>query len=283
MRLIGGLMGETDDYREMQDLIYRMELKNTAERRTVIKPLYDYFQRLLRDVAVRKCGLDDNTIKNTHLKVRWINVKACLECIEDPTGWDELINRLQNIRRSVEHDDYADPKKSNIEFIKEKIPEFTRWIINTSDKYHKKSLKFTFKESFYARLYHNLRKAESITYEYSMDDSGNHPIDLSDDYAQLKDIVQEYEDKIDKLKIKDDLDKYDLHILIKLNQILSKIEASEDILLELSICPKCGGKIETTQNNIGGNTENDPEPRGIFYRVGCQNCDYLIESEYIDI
>jgi hypothetical protein len=276
-------MGEVDVYKDMQDLINEMELKNTVERRTVIKPLYDYFQRLLRDIAVRKCGLDENTIKNTHLKVRWANVKACLECIEDPTVWDELINRLQKIRSSVEHDDYADPKKRNIEFIKEKIPEFTRWIIDISHEYHKKSLKFTFKESFYARLHHSLRKAESIIYEYSMDDSGSHPINLKDDYAQLKDIIQEYEDKIDKFNIENDLDKHDLDTLVKLNQILSRIEAAEDTLLELNICPKCGGKIGTTQKNIGGNTEDDPEPRGIFYRVGCQNCDYLIESEYIDI
>ena len=56
-------MGNADDYEEMQDLIDEIELKNRAERRTVIKPLYDYFQILLRDVAVIKCGLDENTIK----------------------------------------------------------------------------------------------------------------------------------------------------------------------------------------------------------------------------
>jgi len=275
-------LGNADDYEEMQDLIDEIELKNRAERRTVIKPLYDYFQILLRDVAVIKCGLDENTIKNTHLNARWLNVKGCLECIEDPKVWDELINRLRKIRDRVEHNDYEDPKKSDIQLIKEKIPDFTRWILNASDKYYKKSLKFTFKEAFYSRLYHSLRKAEAITYEYSVDNSGNHPIDISDDYIQLKDIVQKYEDKIDKLKIKNDLDKYDLHILIELNRILSRIEATKDTLLELNICPKCGGKIKTTQKYVGGNTEEDPEPKGIFYRIGCQNCDYLIESEYVD-
>lgn len=46
-------------------------LKNTSERRMAFRPLYDYFQKLMLEVGVQKCGLNDNSFKPLPLGVRW--------------------------------------------------------------------------------------------------------------------------------------------------------------------------------------------------------------------
>ena len=44
-------------------------------RRMSVKPLWDYCQTVLLEYGVYLCGLDRNSLKNTHLATRWIKIK----------------------------------------------------------------------------------------------------------------------------------------------------------------------------------------------------------------
>jgi len=50
-----------------------------------------------------------------------------------------------------------------------------------------------------------------------------------------------------------------------------------------NICPNCGGKIEDTQRTLYHGHGEDAEPRAIYHRVGCSECDYIIHEDTYDI
>ncbi|OGM10732.1 hypothetical protein A2Z22_00750 [Candidatus Woesebacteria bacterium RBG_16_34_12] len=89
------------------------------------------------------------------------------------------------------------------------------------------------------------------------------------------------QDRLKKIEKLDDIERTDLEKLIQLVKIVYNFKGKEEILLKYSVCPKCGDKIKETQQYIGGSAED--EPAGVYYRVGCQKCDYLIHDETFDI
>lgn len=273
-------MDKIKQYQDLIDAFDTQSLDNIASRRMAHKPLYDYFQRLLRDAGVKKCGLDDNAIKNTHLPVRWVHVRSCLECVDNPKKWDELINSIQKIRSKIEHNDYYDPKESSLNKIREKIPEFTEWIIHVSEDYFKKSNNFTLKESFCYNLNLNINKAEMILEEYCNDSSEEHPIDFNDYCSDLCKLMRVSKERLKEISNIEDIQRSDLENLIQMGKIISRFDTQEDVLIELGMCPKCGGKIKTTQNYLSGSAV-DSEPYGAYYSVGCKDCSFLIHDEVI--
>lgn len=275
-------MTKKDRYSNIIDVFDKIDLSNEANRRMSSKPLYDYFQMLLREVGVKRCGLNENSIKNAHINVRWINVRSCLECIEDPSIWDDLIKIMDKIRSRVEHNDDYNPTESDLKFIRNKIPEFTLWIMRASDNYLKITSNFTFKESFYHNLNLNISKAEIIIREYC-DDSKDIQNDLNDYCHQLTELIKDSRIILEKIEHLEDINRSDLGNLIQLIKIITIFDTREEILLDYMICPKCGGNIKETNKNLNHGTYEDTEPYGIYYRVGCQKCDYTIHDEIFDL
>lgn len=276
-----------DVYLEILETFDGLKLNTIYERRTAYKPLYDYFQRLMIEIGSRQCGLNRGSLGDHQLLVRWDKIKYCLNYIENPKIWDRLIYRMHGIRRKVEHDDYYDPKPERLKEIRNEAIEFKDWIVRVARKYYEKSPRFTFKQSFshISNLY--LDEAEWILQKYSkkppyvvkQDDL----MDLEEyPYWQLPELVKALREKLENITSLEDIERSDLEKLIQIVEIVSDFKGKEEILLNHAICPNCGGKIKETERYFGG-TEDDPEPDGLFYRVGCENCDYEFHSDTIYI
>jgi len=272
-----------DDYSRLLEIFDDLELSDIHSRRLAYKPLYDFFNKLILEVGVGLCNLDENSLQTTHLQVRWKNIKYCLKFIEDPIIWDNTINTIHNIRSKVEHTDKSGPKKEQLLELRNKAPEFKIWIIKTAREYYKKSNNFTFMQGFNHLSNSFIGDAKVILHEYGEDPPYAATFDYSMEFKQypynkiieLNLIIEERLNKILKLE---DFDRSDLENLIKLVEIISHFKGKEEVLLDNSICPKCGGKIETTNNYFGG-SESDPEPNGVYWRIGCNKCDYIIEDD----
>lgn len=276
-----------DAYSDLLKAFDQLKLSNAHERRMGCKPLYDFFQRSIREVGVALCGLDENSLRIYHLKTRWENIKIQLSYIEDPKIWDDLINEMNNIRHKVEHDDYYDPKLGRLKAIRSKAPEFRDWVINVAKEYYKQSKNFTFKEAFFQTLDSYIMEAEWLTREYGEKtphaaESDYSIMDQEDSYTQLMQLLTTLRERMKDIVKLEDLERSDLEDLIKIVKIVSQIRGREEILLRYSVCPKCGGKIVESERAFGGSFE-DPEPEGFVYRVGCEKCDYELYSETFSI
>ena len=259
-----------------------LELDNLVQRRMAFKPLYDFFQILIKEVGVNFLGLDANSMRSYHLKTRWENTKIHLAMIEDPKSWDGLINEVYNIRSKVEHNEYHDPNASRLKIIRKKAPEFYEWIIKAGKEYYRKSKNFTFKQSFFSMLDWYVKESEIIFREF-----GDNPPyvakkeypSLSDEepYEELKEVIKVIRERLSNFKTDDDFKRSDLDNLVNVVKIITEIRARETMLLKHSICPKCGGKIIESEKSYGYEDQG-----GVIYRVGCEKCDYEIHSESFD-
>lgn len=277
----------SDGFLRLLEIFDKQEMGDIHGRRTAYKPLYEYFQRLVMEVGVSLCNLNRDSLKNYQINGRWNIIKDFLNYIEDANIWDELIRDLYKVRNGVEHNDEYDPPLDTLNNIREKTPEFTSWIIRIGGEYFKSSKNFNFKDLFYRSVKINVMEGERLFSEYGESpyiEKSEYPIYFDDtSYQQLKKLINILNERLEGFKLIDEVDRADLEKLIKLVKIIYTLKGREEILLENSICPKCGDKIEETQEYIGGGTESNPEPTGIFYRVGCQKCDFLIDEETIDI
>jgi len=280
-------MNEIDKYSRFLQIFDSLKLNDTSGRRTAYKPLYEYFQKLVLEVGVTLCNLDQNSLKISHLKTRWENVKSCLSYIEDPKEWDALINEINNIRQKVEHNDYYDPNSERLLEVRRKAPEFKDSVIRVAKEYYKKSKNFTFKEAFFhlSNLY--IIEAEGLLEEYGIEPPYVVKTDYSLElekypYQQLSEIVKKLRERLGSIAKLEDVERSDLEELIQIVKIISHLRGKEEILLRYSVCPRCGGKIKETQKYVGG-TPDDPEPTAVYCRVGCEKCDYELHSETINI
>jgi len=137
-----------------------LQLSNVTERRMAFKPLYDFFQILLREVGVTFLSFDKNTFAVYHLKTRWRNMKAHLSIIENPMKWDWLVKRVSDIRERIEHDDYYDPDPRALQKIRREASGFKVWLVNVAREYYKRPKNLTFKQSFNRMLDSYVREAE---------------------------------------------------------------------------------------------------------------------------
>lgn len=157
-----------------------------------------------------------------------------------------------------------------------------------SELFPKKMRSYGFKQSFYQITNFYLREAEALFSEYGESppyvSKSDYSIEFEDSsYQQLTELGNLLNDRLQKIKKLEDIERTDLEKLIQLVKIVYNFKGKEEILLRYSVCPKCGDKIKETQEYIGGGTENNPEPTGVYYRVGCQKCDYLLHDETFDI
>ncbi len=146
-----------------------MDLNNDYLKRVAIKPLYDYFQILILEVAVYYCGQNRNTLKNCHLKTRWNIIQSSLSLISDPTKWDNLVNGVQKIRSSVEHNDYKIPNKKDLERIREKTLAFKTWILSMGKKYNDETEGFSFVQRYLELYRWYISRAEFYLNQYGED------------------------------------------------------------------------------------------------------------------
>lgn len=255
--------------------------------RILYKPLYDYFMILIKELGAQRCGLDEKDLKQ-QLKTRWDNIRWCLEFIEDPKIWDETIYMLHEIRRRIEHDDFYNPTETQLTNIRNIAPDFRDWIIHVTNEYYKKSKDFTIRETFNHQFNIHNAKALRMVHEYGakppfVDNPHLVPEFEESSYEKISKLAILLEKRTREIIKLEDINNSDFENLIKFVEIISNLEGKEEILLMNSVCPKCGGEIQTTQEYFGGNTEDQPEPDGVFVRVGCQECDYYIDQETIYI
>lgn len=85
------------------------------------------------------------------------------------------------------------------------------------------------------------------------------------------------------LRVRDlnELTKEDLSDLIDLVKVVERVNSSESAMLARSTCPKCGSKMVETEEYVGGSEES--EPHAVIYRFGCDKCDYVFDTETIDL
>jgi len=272
-----------DQYSKILNIFDDFKLDDILVRRYACKPLWDFFQKIILEVGVDLCDLDRNSLKISHLKTRWENIKYSLVYVEEPKIWDETINEMHNIRSKVEHNDEYSPEKERLLVLRDKAPAFKEWIIRTAKDYYRLSNNFTLKEGYDHLSNRYIDIARFIIHEYGSNPPHTAKLDYpyeADKYSQISELMETLKARSKKIVDLEDIERLDLENLIKLVDIISDFKGKESVLLSFSVCPKCGGKIETT-NKYYGETEYDPEPDGLIYRVGCDECDYEQHSEVI--
>lgn len=259
--------------------------EDSVTRRIASKPLYNYFQILLLEVGVRLCNCDRNRLSDFHLKTRWNEIKRVLSRDETETNrWDNIIHLINGIREKVEHNDYYDPSIKDLEKVREKALEFTSWITTTAKSYYHKSGGFSLLQSFRYRLFEYKDKAKWKLEEYGEKPqiaTGYHDDFEKVTYRNLPDIIEQTEERLRETKTIKDITKSDIELLIGLVEFIAEFRCREEIAISKAICPKCGGKITETSQYIGGGYEEPPSE--VYYRVGCEKCDYMLHDETFSI
>ena len=264
-----------------------LDLDKEQQRRASVMSLYDYFRILTLEVGVPLCGINRNVLKQYLLRQRWQAVKECLSEIEDPSRWDEIIFRLHKMRNKIEHTDYRIPSKAALLEIRRRAPEFKAWITRVGKQYYGKSEGFSF-----IQKYSLLSSWYTGQADWMISLFGDEPpycvereIVLPGEeppYERLKSLRDAVESRSHDIDSIDDLTQDDLGNLVELIKVIERLDARESVFLQQNICPKCGGKITQTQRAVGGSAE-EPMPYAVIYRIGCENCDYEIDSETIEV
>jgi len=263
-----------------------IDLDDEYKRRLAVKPLYDFFQIALLEVGNQMCGLYRNSLRNCHLEARWIAVKSVLEIIGDASRWDKLVRTIHNERMSSEHNDYSSPSKQALLDVRKQAGEFADWVLDLGQRYYKESKGFTFIQEFAASSRWYVGQAERILSELGE----TPPFCVKEDfylagfensYNRLKALNDAVDTRSLAVRSVNELTKEDLSNLVNLIRIVERVDANESVMLSQSKCPKCGGNIVETEKYVGGLEAE--EPNAIFYRVGCDKCDYVFDTETIDL
>ncbi len=256
------------------------KLDSQYDRRLAIKPLYDFYQISILESSVMFCGFNRDTVKNQHLNTRWVLIKSPLSTIDSKIDrWNDLVKSVGNERSEVEHNDYHFPKRTALEKARLQAPDFLTWLVDASKEYQKISKGFSFAKEFSVLLDRHIIYANII-----IDTYGEKPpfcVDMPEEiraFQGLPSLKNRLEARNKKINDINDLKREDLVDLITLVRITENINARESALLSDNKCPKCGSKIITSQNLIGGNQDH-PEPYAIDIRVGCEDCDYTLFEE----
>ncbi|MCP4683120.1 MAG: hypothetical protein GY864_12360 [Desulfobacterales bacterium] len=276
-----------DEFPEMLKAFDDVELINIYKRRMAVKPLYDYFQKLTFLVGAEACGLNKNSLRSSHLRYRWESIRGCIsiEGIEISYEWDKLIKKIYDIRNKVEHNDEFDPQQNILVQIREKAPEFAQWLSSEAIVYIKKTQRYSFKQAFHRLLHEYVLDARIIIHAYG--ERTPHVASIGYlmkedelEYHNLLDLSKALETKLSHFGELKDVERSDLENLIRIVKITSIMQAREELLSKDGVCPSCGGKIVESEEYVGGGPENQPEPDGVVYRVGCEKCEYEIDNEF---
>lgn len=264
-----------------------LDLDDEYKRRLAVKPLYDYFQRVLLEVGDQLCGLHRNSLKSCHLKTRWVLVNGTLEMVEkNASRWDKLVITINNERMSCEHNDYYFPPKQALLETRKHATEFANWALESGKKYHEKSEGFTFTQEFAATSRWYIAQAERITSELGETSpfcvKEDYYLDgIENGYSKLKALSNALVPRSRGVRNVNELTREDLSNLTDLVRIVERVDARENIMVARSTCPKCGSQIVETEKYFGGSGEE--EPHAVFYRVGCDQCNYVLDTETIDL
>jgi len=260
-------------------LLYDKIISNNPYHiRCSVKPIYDYYKGLLLSIGETFCHIDRKTLIKYGLKVRWDFIKVKLQSVDSCEEWDKIIYPLDENRHRVEHNDNYIPDKKILDKIRRESSNYKKWLEKTGSEYFKISKNFTFKESFYQNLKIYVKECEMLVEKFGKEPYISYL--LEDVWEQIPVQLDQLHKRLEKLNKLKEITPSDLENLLILVKIISKFEAREDILLKHYICPKCGGEI--VEDNIPfGSSPEDTEPNGIYYRVGCNKCDYYIDSDTI--
>jgi len=273
------------EYEEILENFDAIELDNITSKRMAQQVLYDYFQKLTLEIGI-SIGLNKEMLQGGHLNSRWITLKRCLNSITQTQDWDSLIEKMVKIRNATSHIDYFIPQSSELKKIREEAPKFKEWIIKFAKEYYKKSKNFTFKEKFYLFSQNYISVAEMIFKDYGEDYPLESKLDIFPEpisripYHELKKYVKYLNQRLKELAKLDEITRDDLEKLIAIVETTAFIKGREEISLQSSKCPRCGGEIKETEAPIGS---NDEYAQGIYYRVGCENCNYVIHEDTVDL
>jgi len=264
-----------------------VDLDDENKRRMALKPLHDYFQILILEIGVRFCNLHRNTIAQMSLKAQWNSLKSCLVLIEDPARWDQIIYTLHNQRNTVEHNVYHIPSEDILLSISEKAQEVKDWVLRVGRKYFRESEGFSFIQGFGGNVAIYVGKADWLLHQYGetppySTEADYIPYGEEHPYTVIKPLRDRLQQRIREIESINDLEKEDLDNLLELVKSIESLEAKESILIPRGICPKCGEMIVEVQMYAGGPPDGS-EPTAVLHRVGCENCDYEIHSDTIDI
>jgi hypothetical protein len=214
-------------------------------------------------------------------------MKSCLVLIEDPNQWNDLVYGLNNMRSRVEHNDYRYPSKTALSGLRSQAEEFKDWILKVGRLYHSKSERFSFAQKYSALSRWYIGEADWMLHLYGeripyVAQRGYVPSGEEHPYEKLKSARDVLESRIREIGGIDDIKHDDLDNLVDLVREVERLKAKEEILLQQSVCPKCGGKIVQTERAVGGSPD-DPMPYAVLYRVGCNKCDYELDRETIEL
>ena len=223
--------------------VFKNTCKIFASRQSVVKRPYQHFS------IVCKSRLSDGQIEGLHFFLDHYNISLYQNIFNEP----ELMKKLEN-----ELNEY-DFMKHDSELINSFRSNGLLGISDIDYALHQygNELPFMFESDI-------VRREET------------HP------YKDIRKTTYYVRNRIRKIKKENDLNKKDLESLLKIIRLSENINAKENILLNNGICPKCGGNLTQKQIYHGG-SELNPEPYAITYIDGCEDCDFELNRETIDI
>ena len=263
---------------DLLELFDKIISDNPYHKRIAVKPLCDYYKGLFLIIGTKFFESDKKLLMKYGLKTRWDFIKIRLKPIESCKEWDHLIYSLDDIRNKVEHNDEFIPNIKDLKKARTEISLFRKWVIDSSKEFFQNIKNLPFKDRFYSEFEWAEREAEAVLHEFGEDPYISFELDSRwNDLSILKEVMEKRLLKVDRIK---EIEYEDLNNLLQIKGLISYFRGKEDMLLHLNICPKCGGKIISTNTPFGG-TPDDPEPDGVYYRVGCENCDYYLDDDTI--
>lgn len=280
-------MVDVDDsyYTKLLQAFDNCNLADDIQRRGSYSYLYDYFQLTLSKVGeVMGCL---NSIKHYQINGRWGGVKARLDMIKSLNHWDKVIRKLSYVRNETEHKDRYFPKREDLDFIRSSAESFREELIATSNQYYKKMERLDFLERFKIFIDLNINEAEMILFQLKTEGPNVcAPIGINEEYdryplGELQDTIKKLKLRMGKLQTPNDISEDDLIALNRLIKTNAYMDGRTDALLQYSICPKCGGKVRDTEKYSG--ESSDGSPTKVHIRTGCEDCDFVLNEEIIDI
>lgn len=252
-----------------------------AQRRLAAKALYQYYQCLLLVIGYKFCGCPKGRLITFQLKPRWKEITRTLNLDETEINeWNKIIKSLNDVRNEVDHNDHYNPSVETLDKIRDKSEDFAAWLIKTAKTAYYKDysllqfLKFqlSLNKDHLNWKYEEYGDKPYITTEYEYRERSS---DIA--YELIPDISERVEKRLEEITDLKDFTTDDLELLLNLVGYYAELECREYIMISQGICPKCGGEIATTSNYFGGGY--DEPPSGVYIRVGCKKCEYILNEE----
>jgi len=253
--------------------------------------LYDFIWEILVEAA-QVCKIDKSKLEYSNLRRTWGELRSRLSSVtthKESIIWDKLINDISSFRHKYAHFiiSKVEPTIDELKKWRDDSTNFLSWFRRIIPKYIEKLPSFQAALTLYQSLDEYFFRVKDIIADYGEEDIPHlmEGVYLFDQfkYQDLQSIFKTLKSKIGEI---DDITNLPLDVfqeLVKFIEFVGLFSGREYSYLESSKCPKCGDKIGETQHYLGGGSEWDPEPSAVYYKVGCEKCDYTVHEETIDI